>query len=103
MDISLTGGKGVKTFLRHALASIGLSTASADKNKWLTLGISGLLFGIICCALPPLFLALGMAGLAHWFEMLDSMALAIIALAAAALAYGLYKWHKQNCTCGTRC
>lgn len=103
MDISLTGGKGAKTFLRHALASIGLSTASADKNKWLTLGVSGLLFGIACCALPPLFLALGMAGLAHWFGMLDLMAVVIIALAVAALAYGLYKRHKQNPDCGTGC
>ena len=72
MDVSLMGGKGVKTFLENALHNMGLPTISATKNnRWITLGISGILFGIICCALPFVFVALGMASVAHWFAVLD--------------------------------
>ena len=104
MELSLTGRAGVKQFLASALATVGLpNTPVKSNNKWLTWGASGVLFGVICCVLPPLFLVLGMAGIANWFSVLDSVAGIIILISAVLLAYGIYKKRKKNQNCGPNC
>ena len=103
MTLSLTGDAGAKAFLASALRDIGLSIPAADKpNRLVALGISGFSFALLCCVLPPVLLALGAGGLAHWFSALDSTASIIVGGSAGALMYGLYtgRHRKQRCADG---
>jgi hypothetical protein len=104
LSLSLSGGKGTKEFLASALASIGLPIPAARRSsKWVTLGLSGVSFGVICCVLPPVLLALGMGGVAGWFAALDSTAGVIIGGSAGAMAYGLHKSRNRKDRCSSGC
>ena len=102
--LSLSGPKGTKEFLESALTGIGLPVPpAATSSKWLTLGASGLSFGLLCCVLPPLLLALGLTGVAGWFAALDSTAGVIIAGSAGALMYGLTRSRNRKDRCSSGC
>ena len=104
LSLSLSGEKGTKEFLASALTTIGLPVPAAPKSsKWLTLGVSGLSFGVICCVMPPVMLALGMTGVAGWFAALDSTAGVIIGGSAGALMYGLHKSRSRKDRCSSGC
>ena len=103
MTLSLTGAAGAKDVLASALRDSGLSVPAAAKpNRFVALGISGFSFALLCCVLPPVLLALGAGGLAHWFSALDSTASIIVGGSAGALTYGLYtgRHRKQRCAGG---
>lgn len=103
MTLSLTGDAGAKNFLASALRDIGLSVPVPGKpNRFVALGISGFSFALLCCVLPPVLLALGAAGLAHWLSALDSAAGIIVGGSAGAVMYGLYsgRHRKQRCADG---
>jgi hypothetical protein len=60
LNLSLSGAAGTKEFLASALASIGLPVPAAPKaSRWVTLGVSGVSFGLICCVVPPVLFAWG--------------------------------------------
>jgi len=103
MTLSLTGDAGAKDFLASALRDIGLPVAVAGTtNRFVALGISGFSFALLCCVLPPVLLALGASGLAHWFSALDSTASIVVGASAGALMYGLYtgRHRRQRCLDG---
>jgi len=103
MRLSLTGDAGAKDFLASALRDIGLTVPVDGKpNRFVALGVSGFSFALLCCVLPPMLLALGAGGLAHWFSALDSAASLIVGGSAGALLYGLCtgRPRKQRCVDG---
>jgi hypothetical protein len=104
MSLSLTGKTGAREFLASALTDIGLPVPAAHKSSgWVTLGVAAMSFGVLCCVVPPLLLALGMTGLAGGFSVLDSQAGIIIAASIGALMYGLYKTRNRRDGCSPGC
>ena len=104
LSLSLSGEKGTKEFLASALTSIGLPVPAARKSsKWVALGVSGVSFGVICCVIPPVLVALGMTGVAGWFAALDSTAGVIIGGSAGALMYGLHRSRNRKDRCSSGC
>lgn len=104
LSLSLSGEKGAKEFLASALTSIGLPVPPAPRSsKWVALGLSGVSFGIICCVVPPVLLALGMTGAAGWLAAVDSTAGLIIGGSAGALMYGLHKSRNRKDGCSSGC
>jgi hypothetical protein len=104
LSLSLSGEKGTREFLASALTSIGLPVPAAPRSsKWVTLGVSGVSFGVICCVIPPVLLALGMTGAAGWFAAVDSTAGVIIGGSAGALMYGLHKSRNRKDRCSSGC
>jgi len=104
MTLSLTGDAGARDFLASALRDIGLSVPAAGRpNRFVALGISGFSFALLCCLLPPVLIALGAGGLAHWFSALDSTASIVVGGSAGALMYGLYTGRHRRQRCADGC
>jgi hypothetical protein len=104
LSLSLSGEAGTKEFLASALTSVGLPVpATPQSSTWVTLGVSGVSFGVVCCIIPPVLLALGMTGVAGWFAALDSIAGVIIGGSAGALMYGLHKSRNRRDRCSSGC